>query len=205
MAAVRILFGVIWLVDAGLKWSPSFTNGFVAYVSGQRPGQPAAVKTWLGWWVSMLSSQPHVFAYLVAVVETVIAVGLVLGAFTNLVCVGGALFSLAVWSTAEGFGGPYNAGSTDVGTSIVYVVVFAAIVVGAGGAWASLDRRLRDRFGVLCALPVHGLPGPSKAFVALAGALVALALGAGLSIAFVDAPAPPGTMEMGSPAATITR
>jgi nitrite reductase (NO-forming) len=39
----------------------------------------------------------------------------------------GLVFSLLIWSTAEGFGGPYTAGSTDLGTAIIYAVVFALL------------------------------------------------------------------------------
>ena len=203
MAAIRILFGLIWLVDAGLKWSPSFTSGFVDYVSGEKAGQPAAVKVWLGWWVAFLRHQPHLFAHFLAIAETVIAVGLVIGAFFNLICVGGALLSLAIWSTAEGFGGPYRAGSTDVGTSIAYIVVFAALLIGNAGGWASADRYLRPVFGRLCARPVTGVPRPSRSFTVLAGLGVAAALAIGLGIAFIDKPAPAGSMEMVAPAQPV--
>jgi len=40
----------------------------------------------------------------------------------------GAVFSLAIWSTAEGFGGPYTPGATDIGTSIIYFVVFVYLL-----------------------------------------------------------------------------
>lgn len=53
------------------------------------------------------------FAYAVAVGETAIAIALIVGAFTNLTGLVGVLLSVVIWSTAEGFGGPYHAGSTD--------------------------------------------------------------------------------------------
>jgi hypothetical protein len=34
------------------------------------------------------------------------------------------VFSLLIWSVAEGFGGPHTSGATDIGTSVIYVVVF---------------------------------------------------------------------------------
>ena len=39
----------------------------------------------------------------------------------------GIAFSLLIWSTAEGFGGPYTAGSADIGTAIIYALVDAVI------------------------------------------------------------------------------
>ncbi|MGH8213641.1 MAG: multicopper oxidase domain-containing protein, partial [Rhodanobacteraceae bacterium] len=41
----------------------------------------------------------------------------------------GALFSLLIWSTAEGFGGPYTVGATNMGAGIIYVLVFIALIV----------------------------------------------------------------------------
>lgn len=33
------------------------------------------------------------------------------------------LTSLGIWAVAEGFGGPYNSGSTDIGAAVMYAVV----------------------------------------------------------------------------------
>ncbi len=44
-----------------------------------------------------------------------------------------------IWSTAEGFGGPYTAGSTDIGAAIIYVLVFLALWFGH--AWEDLTFR----------------------------------------------------------------
>lgn len=46
---------------------------------------------------------------------------------------GGLVYSLLLWSTAEGFGGPYGPGFTGnrgdvLGTAIVYAVLFAFLL-----------------------------------------------------------------------------
>lgn len=41
----------------------------------------------------------------------------------------GGLFSLMLWATAEGFGGPYTAGASNLGPALVYVLVFAALLL----------------------------------------------------------------------------
>lgn len=67
--------------------------------------------------------------------------------------------SLVIWSTAEGFGGPYQAGSTDIGAAIIYVLVFACLVLGRAGLTLGLDRRLTPvlgRFGFLASGPLGG-------------------------------------------------
>jgi nitrite reductase (NO-forming) len=48
-----------------------------------------------------------------------------------------------VWTTAEGFGGPYKAGSTDIGTAIIYVLVFAGLYLAGAGRTLSVDAYLR--------------------------------------------------------------
>jgi hypothetical protein len=34
-----------------------------------------------------------------------------------------------VWAIAEGFGGPYTSGASDIGTAIIYAVLFAGPLV----------------------------------------------------------------------------
>jgi len=38
------------------------------------------------------------------------------------------VFSALIWSTADGFGGPYTSGASDIGTAVIYAVVFAALL-----------------------------------------------------------------------------
>ncbi|MBO0805914.1 MAG: hypothetical protein J2P25_22940 [Nocardiopsaceae bacterium] len=143
-AWVRIAFGVVWAVDAFLKWQPAFANQFLGMVTDAKAGQPGPVKAWITAWVDILSTQPHACACLLAIAETALATALLLGAFTNAFCVLGSLLSLIIWSTAEGFGGPYQLGSsTDPGASIIYVLVFVSLLAGAAGGRLGLDAKIR--------------------------------------------------------------
>jgi len=38
--AFRITFGIIWLIDATLKWLPGFRSGYMSSISGAGMGQP---------------------------------------------------------------------------------------------------------------------------------------------------------------------
>jgi thiosulfate dehydrogenase (quinone) large subunit len=149
IAALRIAFGLVWLFDASLKWSPAFVNNFTGYVDDAKAGQSGLVRAWLDGWTAILGTSPHLFARLVAVTESVVALCLILGLLTNAACVVGSCLSLAIWSTAEGFGGPYMAGSTDVGASIVYVLLFGIILFSDAGARFGLDTAVRHRLGRL--------------------------------------------------------
>lgn len=55
--------------------------------------------------------------------------------------------TIVIWSTAEGFGGPYHAGSTDVGAAIIYPLVFAALFLSSAGLYYGLDRKLSAALG----------------------------------------------------------
>ena len=141
--AIRILFGGIWAIDASFKWQPAFINNLSDYLSEGAKGQPESVQWWINLWVHTISIDPHFFAILVALGETSIAIGLLFGLFTKIAMSGGIAMALVIWSTAEGFGGPYVAGSTDVGAAIIYALLFLALWAGKCWRQYSLDARLR--------------------------------------------------------------
>lgn len=149
---LRIVFGIVWGIDAWFKWQPDFINGFSDYLTGAQKDQPLLIHHWIGFWINTVGIDPTAFAYATAVGETLVALALILGVFTNLTVVSGALLSVIIWSTAEGFGGPYAAGSTDIGAAIIYVLVFAGLFLSSAGLYLGLDRRLTaylGRFGFL--------------------------------------------------------
>jgi uncharacterized membrane protein YphA (DoxX/SURF4 family) len=144
---LRILFGIAWAIDAQFKWQPAFQSGFASYLTGALDGQPALVKAWIGFWINIINVNPHVFGMVVALSESALAVALIFGVFSNLATLGGVLLTLVIWSTAEGFGGPYKAGSTDIGTAIIYAFVFVALFLAQSGLQFGLDRRLTPILG----------------------------------------------------------
>ena len=152
IGALRIVFGLIWGIDAWFKWQPGFIVGFSDYLSGAQAGQPLIVHHWIGFWLNVVGIDPTAFAYATAIGETAIAVALIFGVFTNLTAVGGSLLSLIIWSTAEGFGGPYASGSTDIGAAVMYVLVFSGLFLASSGLYLGYDRKLTaalGRFGFL--------------------------------------------------------
>ncbi len=140
-AWLRVVFGIIWSVDAYFKWQPDFFLNFTSYLSGNLGNQPQLVKDWINLWINIVGVNPHIFALLVASAETAIALALIFGVFPRVTTFGGIAMSLVVWSTAEGFGGPYTAGSTDIGAAIIYALVFLALWFG--NAWGDLNWQWR--------------------------------------------------------------
>ena len=145
-AFLRITFGALWAVDAYFKWSAVFMNGLTGYLTSALTGQPPFVQDWINAWIGIVSPHQHFFAILVALVETLIAIGLLAGFFTRATIVLGSVFALLLWSLPEGFGGPYMAGATDVGASIIYIFVFAALWIGGSWQEYSIDGFFKQKY-----------------------------------------------------------
>ena len=68
------------------------------------------------------------FVWLTRIIESAIALALLAGFARKTLYIVGGLFSLLIWSTAEGFGGPYTTGANNLGTAISYVLIFVALI-----------------------------------------------------------------------------
>ena len=147
IAFTRISFGLVWAIDAWFKWQPAFQNNFVSYLQETYDGQPALIQAWLSIWIKLVSTNPHLFATIVALGETGIAVGLLLGVFSNLVYAGGISLALVIWAVPEGFGGPYTAGATDIGAGIIYIFGFLGLFLLSAGQHYGLDKVIRAKLG----------------------------------------------------------
>jgi nitrite reductase (NO-forming) len=127
--AVRAAFGLVWAFDAYLKWQPVFLNNYLSYITGVIDGQPVWLQPWFHFWVAVISPNPSLFAWLTRIIETIIAVGLLLGLGRKWVYLLGGVFSLLIWSIPEGFGGPYSPGATDVGAGLIYFLLFIVLII----------------------------------------------------------------------------
>src|SRR5215831_15009630 len=147
--ALRISFGVIWLIDAILKWLPGFRSGYMDSIMVVAQGQPGWLKPWFDFWINLQHPRVMFFAYLVAVTETLIAVAVIVGFARKLSYTAAIVFSLLIWGTAEAFGGPYTSGASDIGTAIIYAIVFAGLLLLSyynGPARYSVDYYLEKKF-----------------------------------------------------------
>jgi nitrite reductase (NO-forming) len=164
--ALRITFGIIWLIDAVLKWLPGFRAGYMSTIMGQADGQPGWLRWWFDFWIRIQHPQPMFFAYLVAAAETLIAVALIAGIARKTTYIAAAGFSVLIWATAEGFGGPYTSGASDIGTAIIYAVVFAGLLAlsyYAGPARYSADYYLERKYSWWWRLAELRRPAPPQA------------------------------------------
>jgi thiosulfate dehydrogenase (quinone) large subunit len=128
---VRLLFGVIWGVDAYLKWRPGYRHSFIDTLKSAAQGQPSFLHGWFHFWIKLQSGAPGLFATLTGLAETLLALVLLLGVARRAGYVFGAVYALLIWAVGEGFGGPYTSSSTDVGTGVVYTMMFLTLLVFA--------------------------------------------------------------------------
>jgi DoxX. len=150
VALLRIVFGVIWLIDAGVKMNHVFVNEFKADFTEGAAGQPGWLHWWFHFWTDVINSSPATFAYITIVLETLIGLALVFGFARKTTYLVGFVFSMAIWALPEGFGGPYSMSSTDINQGIIYALVFAALygldsASKVKPAW-TVDDRLERRF-----------------------------------------------------------
>jgi len=135
-------------------------------IMGQADGQPGWLKGWFDFWINLQHPRAVFFAYLVAAAEALIAVALITGFARKLTYIAAIVFSLLIWATAEGFGGPYTSGAADIGTAIIYAVVFAALLAlsyYAGPARYSADYYLEKKISWWWRLAELRRPAPPLA------------------------------------------
>jgi uncharacterized membrane protein YphA (DoxX/SURF4 family) len=140
-----VLFGV----DAVLKWLPGYRKTYISQLQSAASGQPSWLQGWFHFWISLQSNLPTFFWLLTALAETGLALVLLLGVARRVGYILGAVYTLLVWGVGEGFGGPYASGATDVGTGIVYALLFITLLTFAPPARRErigLDRVLVARW-----------------------------------------------------------
>jgi uncharacterized membrane protein YphA (DoxX/SURF4 family) len=145
---VRLLFGVIFGIDATLKWLPGYRDTYIGQMKSLAAAEPSLLHGWFHFWISLESSAPAAFATLVGLTETGLALVLLLGVARRAGYIAGLIYTLLVWGVGEGFGGPYSSGATDIGPAIMYALLFATLLTFAPPARRerlSVDRFLESR------------------------------------------------------------
>jgi nitrite reductase (NO-forming) len=127
-AALRIAFGIIWAIGAAFTWTTQFADNYVGYLHNAAQGQPGWSAWWFDMWIALVTPHAMLFVWLTRIAETLLAIALLLGFARKTTYVAGALFSLLIWATAEGFGGPYTVGATNMGTALAYVLIFLLLI-----------------------------------------------------------------------------
>ena len=127
--ALRMLFGGVWIADGLLRFFPG-TYSQLSYwlVVMVEDGQPLWLMGWFSAWASLISGSPAFWWYGFGLMELAIGFCLFTGFVRRPVYLFGLALSIFLWTVPQGFGGPYGPGSTDMGTGILYAVVFLALL-----------------------------------------------------------------------------
>jgi thiosulfate dehydrogenase (quinone) large subunit len=153
---VRLGFGLIWGIDATLKWLPGFRDSYLMMIRASAQGQPSWLLPFFHFWARAVAPAPGLFAMLTALAETAVCLSLLLGIAQRAGFIFGAGLGLLIWAVGEGFGGPYVSGATDIGCAIMYSVLFAALLLAVPRATRasapSLDSAMVARWPALAPL-----------------------------------------------------
>lgn len=131
---LRLLFGALWAFDAAWKWAPYFIHHSLSYLVQSEAGQPG----WIVAYIQIFVDAIHLvgqetFGIFAAVAETLIAISLLTNRGMRYLLPFGLVYSLGVWTTAEGWGGPYGAvtgvGGDVLGTTIIYALIYLYLMV----------------------------------------------------------------------------
>ena len=123
----RIAFGIVWLIDGVMKFVWLQPSDVIKLVRVAVQGQPAWLQPWFNFWISSMTSAPAAYLYGIGLIELALGLALVIGLLRKSAYFGGIILSLMIWAIVEGFGGHSRA--TDIGTAIMYVFIFVAIII----------------------------------------------------------------------------
>lgn len=142
----RIVFGLIWIIDALLGMQPGVVPVLLVVNLYQGvQGQPEFITAWLRFWYGLVSSSPALALNLLTVASFVIGVSLILGTCLRVTYLFGAGLSLFIWSIT-GFGGPYQPYTPDIGAPPLYAIVFLMLYwAGTESTRLSFDVELSRR------------------------------------------------------------
>ncbi len=126
---IRVVFGIVWLVDGAFKFMFDSPSTFPQMVQNAAQNQPAWLAPWFSYWSVAVSQTPQFWLYLIGACEVLLGLALIFGFVRKIAYSLGMVLSLLIWSIPEGFGGPYGPSSTDIGTGVIYAIVFVALIL----------------------------------------------------------------------------
>jgi hypothetical protein len=148
--AGRLLFGLLWAFDAFWKWHHYFLEHAVTYLVQSQQGQLAWIVAYIQFFIDIVRAVgPFAFGSFAAIIETSIALSLLFRIALRVILPVGFLYSFRLWTTAEGWGGPYGPGFTGnrgdiLGTIIIYGFIFLYLMV----IYPPFGRKEKDPIGV---------------------------------------------------------
>jgi len=170
---LRVLLGVVWLIDGILKFYSGFAGSFLTVLQNNQAAAPSWLTGWFTFWVNVTSPDPTAVVYTVGVFEILLGIALILGFMRKVAYSGGVVLALLIWAIPEAFGGLYTITpqTTDIGTGILYAFALSGLILinaAHGPSRYSIDYYIERRFPGWARLAEFGTPvwGPMKVPVA---------------------------------------
>ena len=173
---LQVALGLVWLVDAGLQFQPyMFGSAFVSQVlAPAQDGNPAWVAGRALWAGQLIGHDVPAWNSVFALIQLVIAVGLLWRPTVRAALAGSVIWALSVWWLGEGLGGLLTGSASPVTGAPGAVILYALLAVLA---WprrsSSLARRGGSRTDIATASPL-GAGGSRAAWLLLWGSFAYL-------------------------------
>src|ERR1700730_13089908 len=121
-ASIRIVFGVIWLVDGVLEWQPADFHNFLQLITAMSQGQPAPLAAVISAGQAVVAINPTLATGLLAALETAVGLSLITNTLSRWALRISVLLAALIWVFGQGFGMVFMAGATDVQSGPLYVL-----------------------------------------------------------------------------------
>ena len=122
-AGIRIIFGLIWLIDGWLEWQPAAFHNFLQLITAVGQGQPAPLAALIEAGQAVVAVNPILANGLLAALETAIGISLISNVLSRWALRISALIAVAIWIFGQGLGMVFMAGATDIQSGPLYVLV----------------------------------------------------------------------------------
>ena len=133
---LRILLGLVWLLDAALQFQPyMFSSAFVTKtIEPVAAGNPAVIASPILWSAHLMAHHIVLCNAAFAAIQLAIAVGLFVRSTVRLALAASIVWSVFVWWFGEGLGGLLTGGSPLMGLpGAVILYAFIALLVWPSG------------------------------------------------------------------------
>lgn len=127
VVGLRILFGLLLVVDAILEFQPGTYQVFDGIIYSNASASPEPLRSVLVLAAQVVAASPAVVNGALAGLEMALAISVLLGIGASLMMPLGMLLFLLIWVVGQGLGLPFAPGTTDLNSGLPYVIVLALL------------------------------------------------------------------------------
>ncbi len=128
--SVRIVFGVIWLIDGVLEWQSADFHNLLQLITAMSQGQPAPLAAVIRAGQAVVAINPILANAMLAALETAIGLSLITNRLTRWALGVSALLAAMIWVFGQGLGMVFMAGATDIQSGPLYILVSLMLLKG---------------------------------------------------------------------------